>query len=208
MDEQPSASPSASDPVSEDVKPPVSEPSVEEDAPAAPTSPYSQGIPYDRYHAVQQELKETKEKLKALEVSSAPSEPQVDDEEEPSDEDEPELKKRLRKLEDEAAWTKLTNQFPVLSERRTEFDEYREAEHPRMGVDQAAKLFLVDKGLAGEAAPPRKGMEKPTAGPKTGPEPRWTLEAIDDLEKKDPLRHRKLLEQGAFDEALKGWQVK
>ena len=189
---EPVVTPAVKETVSEDVKPPVADAGPTEDAPAESTP--SGFIPYSRFKEVNKELKETKEKLKSLEASSTPEE-----EVESETHDMGVIQQELRELR----MDKYLTQFPELNDKREELDEYLES-NSDLSLERAVNLFRVEAGLIG-STPARKGLEKVVAGPKTAPTPRWSLEQIDELRQTDEKRWQKLMNEGAFEEALKGW---
>lgn len=192
---EPVPAPEVTEPVSEDVKPPVPEsPGPTEDAPADTETPSvpSGYVPYSRFKEETKKRKELEAKLKDLEASPAPEEEETVEPEENSS-----LAKEVRELKME----KYLSQYPELNDKREDLDAYLE-EHSNLSLDQGVNLFRVEYGLIG-APPSRKGLEKVVAGPKTAPTPKWTIEQIDELRQKDEKRWQKLMNEGVFDETLR-----
>lgn len=75
------------------------------------------------------------------------------------------LEAKLAQLEDEKELSKVYSVFPDVKDMASEFEEFRK-DYPRHKLENVAKLFRVEKGLA---EPVRKGLEKPTGGPKAAP---------------------------------------
>lgn len=180
--------------VSQDVKTQTDQPGLQADAPEGSVPPEG----YVHYARLKEEIKKRKDLEKQLEDLQASDAPTIEDEE---PEQNSELLAEIKALREERAWDRLAAQYPILNERREDFEAYREEVHPKMDVERAAKLFLVDKGLIEGQS--RKGLEKPTAGPKTAPTTKWSEEAITDLMNKDYKRYSKLLDAGEFDETLR-----
>lgn len=186
----PASTPAVQETVSEDVQTPVSAPPGPiEDSPAdtEPNVP-SGHVPYSRLKEEIKKRKELEEQLQDLQESETP---------EPDDE----VNERIKKLEEQIAWGNLLTRFPAIGDHREEFDAWREEQHPTMGLENAAKLYLVDNDLI--VAPERKGLEKTTAGPKTAAPPRYTKEEVDTMRINEPDKWMKLNVAGAFDDVTK-----
>ena len=88
-------------------------------------------------------------------------------------------------------------EFPVLKDKREEFDEFLEdEENKRISIKKAAKLFLAEKGLLATDPPERLGLEKPTAGGQTPPVPGLTDEQLEHIRKTDYRQYEKLIKSG------------
>lgn len=96
------------------------------------------------------------------------------------------LASRLESIEQENARLRgereldqVKAKFPALSDKMAEFETFKQ-EYPNFKVENVAKLFLVENGLLG-GEPERKGLEKPTGGPRTSQPVGMTLADIDSL---------------------------
>lgn len=180
-DTQPESPETPSQTVSQDVNTQSEAPGTE-DTPAAPEPKVSNSVPYSRFKEVNERNKELEEQLKALQVSEAPEE--VIEEPNP-------LEDKVTKLEREI----YLNRFPDLTDKRDELEAFLE-EKSGMDLKDAVTLFRAEHGLVGQA---RKGLEKTTAGPKTAPAPRFTLEEIETMRVNNPDKWMKHNLAGDFD---------
>lgn len=118
---------------------------------------------------------------------------ELDEEEvesEPSD-----LEARLAKLEKDTIY----NTYPNLTDKRDEFETFLE-ENPHYPIDAGAKIFMAENDMFEK--PKRKGLERPTAGPKTPAKSGLTIEEIKDLRENHPRKYMDYLKSGKikFDE--------
>ena len=91
---------------------------------------------------------------------------------------------------------RLQAKYPILKDKAGEFEEFRsDSENKGMNLATAAKAFLVEKGLL-ESEPIRKGLEKPTGGGQTIPEPTYSVEEVRDMMENDYPRYEKLVKDG------------
>ena len=154
------------------------------------------------YQALEEERKRRKEAEEQLEVlkTSAPSE---ELEEEAFSDEGKALKGELKSVSDKLlafekreARKEAEAEFPILKERKEEFDAFLEdEENGRISIRKAAQLFLAEQDLL-VSKKTRKGLEKPTGGGQTPPEPSLTVEEIRDMMKNDWKRYEKLLREG------------
>ena len=113
------------------------------------------------------------------------------------------LGKKISDLEGEVSSLKrdltlerLQAKYPILKDKAGEFEEFRsDSENKGMNLATAAKAFLVEKGLL-ESEPLRKGLEKPTGGGQTIPEPTYSVEEVRDMMENDYPRYEKLVKDG------------
>ena len=104
--------------------------------------------------------RELEERLQQLEEQVNPSVPS-----EPENEDISSLKAELAEVKSKQQRSEILESYPMLKELWPDFEEFRtETDNKGMNMRTAAKAFLVEKGLL---EPQRKGLEKPTGGPRT-----------------------------------------
>lgn len=197
---------SQTDPVvREDVTTPESEEQAKVDesanqAPATSDQLEKQVVNYSRLREEIKKRKALEAELQSLKSSAALSE-DTDDE---SDDTEPDtlksevstLKSELKELREERELTKALHKFPALSSKLEDFAQYRE-EHPEYPVDTAAKLFIVDRDLY-QPSPERKGLEKPTSGPKAPATGGYTPDQVKQIRESDPRLYTRLIRAGKF----------
>ncbi len=183
--------------------------------PAKPAVPSAGGQTPEThlYAALQEERKLRKEEaeratrleqeLATLKSSpSTPSTPAIDDED-MSDEGKAlkqqigALGEQMARLEQERQLDRLATQYPVLAERRSEFETFA-ADYPRHKLENVAKIFLAEKGLLA-ADPARKGLERPTAGPRTPSSPKLTETEVKRLRENEPRKYTKMLREGLLN---------
>src|SRR3990167_2745153 len=103
------------------------------------------------------------------------------------------LEARDKAREEQLELERIYSQFPLLREKANEFKEYRETEHPRAKIESVAKLYLNEQGLLDN---PRKGLEKPTGGPRTPMTSEPTVEEVKALRENNPAKYRDMLKKG------------
>lgn len=135
------------------------------------------------------DLKKERERRKAAEakLQETPSEP-VEYQQPIQDDD---IRNEIKEMRIE----RLLNKHPEVEAERAEFEDFVD-EHPEYSLEDAVDLFRVRKGLIGK---PRKGLEAPTAGPKTPPKPGFTAQEVEEMRKNEPRKYQKLLLEGKFD---------
>jgi hypothetical protein len=106
------------------------------------------------------------------------------------------LNSKLEDLQKERDLEKLYAEFPVLKEKSGEFDEFAK-DYPRHKLDNVAKIFLVERGLLEEVTT-RKGLEKPTAGPKEAPSG-TSSEDVATLRRTNYKKYLELLQTGKLN---------
>lgn len=99
------------------------------------------------------------------------------------------LEARDKAREDAVALERLQTQYPALKEVSEEFNEFQK-DYPRHKLENVAKLFLTEKGLLDT---PRKGLEKPTGGPRVPLNLGMTVEEVENLRKNDWRKYQELL---------------
>jgi len=164
-------------------------------APVTTNEPVQQASPVgsktpepNLYAALQEERRRRREAEEKLEsFVNVPSELDMSDEGKV-------LRKEIQVLKDKVELGELVQKYPALKEKQSEFDEFR-ADYPRHRLENVAKLFLVENGMM-ETAPNRIGLERPTSGPKTNTDKKYTGEEISAMMKNDNRRFQKMVQQG------------
>ena len=178
--------------------PATPDPVVPGTQPTTPLPPGAKTPPENLLAALRDERQKNKEledKIKDL-TTTAPSEIPED---EMSDEGRAlknlldETRQEVAALKDEKIIGELQAQYPVLKDKATEFDEFRK-EYPRHKLENVAKIFVAEHGLL--EAPERKGLERPTGGPKTPPTSKLSVEEIKRLRETDSRKYTKMLLSG------------
>lgn len=106
------------------------------------------------------------------------------------------LAERLKAFERRDERREAEDMFPVLRDKKSDFDEFLEdEENKRLSIKKAAKLFLAENNLL-DQAPERKGLEKPTGGGQKIPSTTPSEEDIEYLRKNDYRKYEKLLREG------------
>ena len=103
------------------------------------------------------------------------------------------LNNKLAQIEEEKSFEKLYEQYPILKEKSEEFKEFRKTEHPKAKMESVAKLYLVENGFY---EPPRKGLEKPTGGPRTPMTSGMTSDEIKTLRETNYKKYSEMLMKG------------
>ena len=102
------------------------------------------------------------------------------------------LEAKLEQLEEDKVIAQVRSQFPMLKELSNEFDEFRR-DFPRHKMENVAKLFLNEKGLL---EPVRKGLEKPTGGPRNPMTSEMSHDDVKNLRENNPPKYRDMLKKG------------
>lgn len=166
--------------------------------PEVPDEPLEQEQPKPPKGYVPKEaLQEERRLRKQAEVEAAEAEARLNslsssepDEDTVEVEDTSSLEARLARMEK----AELYRNNPELSDKREEFEEFLQ-EHPEYPLESAAKVFKAENGLY-ETQKSRKGLERPTSGPKTPPQSGFTPEQIKDLRENQPRKYIELLRAG------------
>ena len=143
-------------------------------------------------------LKEERAKRKELEdklnnlTTTAPSDEVYSDEGKLLNDKISSLEAKLESLEYEKTLAQVHSKFPALKELSEEFSEFQK-DYPRHKLENVAKLFLSEKGLLEVT---RKGLEKPTGGPRVPVNSEMTQEEIENLRKNNYGKYRELLKKG------------
>lgn len=152
---------------------------------------------FERAKKAEAEAKELKAQLKDKQEQPIPSDTAWDTPETSTTEVK-ELTTRLDKLQEEKELDVAYEKYPVLKDKLEEFDTFRE-EHPRMGVSNQAKLFMVDNDLL-NPQPARPGLERGGGGTKVPPTSgKLTSADVERLRTTDYEKYRKMLIEGKLD---------
>lgn len=181
--------------VKEDVKTEVVAPVVE----AQPEPKGSKTPESNLYAALEEERrlrKEAEQRAKELEQTQ-PSDEVYSDEGKILKKEIGGLKAELESLREEREVEKVKSQFPALKDKSTEFDEFRK-DYPRHKLENVAKLFMAEQGLL-EDIQPRKGLEKPTAGPKNAIPSGFSVEDVANLRRTNFKKYTELLMSGKLN---------
>ena len=89
------------------------------------------------------------------------------------------MERENSQLKEARALEQVKAKYPILGEKMAEFEQFK-LQYPSYASENIAKLFLVENGLLG-VEPERKGLEKPTGGPRTSAPIGMTLEDVDNL---------------------------
>ena len=98
-----------------------------------------------------------------------------------------EVKQKLNKAE-------VVESHPQLKELWPDFETFRaDPENKGMNMKTAAKAFLVEKGIL---EPQRKGLEKPTGGPRAPIQTGMTSEDVKNLRETNFKKYEEMLKKG------------
>ena len=104
------------------------------------------------------------------------------------------LRKELSELKNWKEKSEVLEANPVLKGAWNDFEIFRDSEENRgMSIKTAAKAFMIEKGLLD---PQRKGLERPTGGPKITQSPSMNADEITRLRTSDFRKYRDLIKKG------------
>jgi len=90
--------------------------------------------------------------------------------------------------------SEVIESYPKIKELWSDFEEFRsDSDNKGMNMRTAAKAFLVEKGLL---EPQRKGLEKPTGGPRTPISTGMSVEDIKHLRETNFKQYEEMLKKG------------
>jgi len=109
--------------------------------------------------------------------------------------DEQEAKETSREVE--SALRRAESKYPVLADRKTEFEEFRSEEgNNNLSIEQAAELFVTRNNLVEPPEPPRKGLEAPSGGGQQPPDTTMSDEDAENLRKTNYKEYERQLKAG------------
>ena len=163
----------------------VAEPIAEVPQPQKPPKGF---VPYQALEEERAKRKELEEQIKNTSATlEEPDEDVYSDEGKVLKGEIKALNERIRAGERKEARREAEASFPVLREKREDFDAFLE--------DEENKRLSVQNLLASEP-PVREGLEKPSGGGQSPPEPKFSNEEIAHLMKTDWKKYEKLLRSG------------
>jgi len=102
------------------------------------------------------------------------------------------LTEKINFIEEEKILQGLYFQYPVLKDKSAEFDEFRK-DYPRTKLENVAKLYLAENGLL---EPVRKGLEKPTGGPRAPLTSGMTADDVKTLRETNFKKYQEMVSKG------------
>lgn len=139
-------------------------------------------------------LQEERQKVKILEEQLL-TKTNTDEEEVFSDEGKL-LQQQIKVVEEKILLKDLSEKFPALKDKASEFKDYRN-QYPGVELEKLAKLFLVENDL--NEVEPRKGLEKQTGGMRTPQKQGMTVEEVADLRKNNFKKYLQLAREGKIN---------
>lgn len=118
-----------------------------------------------------------------------------------SSDPDPEVVKQLRSqindVTEKLAKSEVLETYPQLKDMWPELEQFRQLdENKGMGLKTAAKAFLVERGLL---EPQRKGLEKPTGGPRAPVTSGMSAEEVAKLRSSDYRKYSEMLRKGQIE---------
>ena len=139
---------------------------------------------FERAKKAEKEAKELQEELKTY--TETPSEL--------GDDELGKVKSELSEIKGKLNKSEVISSYPILKESWDEFEEFRSSdENKGMNMRTAAKAFLTEKGLL---EPIRKGLEKPTGGPRVPISSGMSVEEVKHLRENDFKKYQVMLLKG------------
>ena len=173
---------------------PVVEEVVEAPQPQKPPKGF---VPYQALEEERTKRKELEEQLANASTPSEDSEEVFSDEGKTLRNEIKALNDRIRSNERKEARREVESTFPILRERRDDFDTFLEdEENKRLSIKKAAKLFLAENNLLNQEPPERKGIEKPAGGGQTPSASGLSDETLEELRVSNYRQYEKLLRTG------------
>lgn len=141
---------------------------------------------FERAKKAENEVKELRAQLEVLAINEVPSED--------LDENALKFKAELSEIKEKLAKSEVLEAHPELKELWNDFESFREEpENKGLQLKTAAKVFLTEKGIL---EPKRKGLEKPTGGPKMPLSSGMNHEELKKLRETDHRKYRDMLKKG------------
>jgi hypothetical protein len=157
-------------------------------------------VPYQALDEERRKRKELETQLKNIQITSVSSEipaESLSDEGRLLQNKIEEQNKKIAMMIEEQNKERLFNKYPVLLDKEDEFNDFK-LQYPGVPTDKVAKLFLSERNLL-ENKPPRKGLERPTSGPKSQREEVLTTQDVDRYMKGDEKKLQKMIMSGQLD---------
>lgn len=157
-------------------------------------------VPYQALDEERRKRKELEKQLTQIQINSVSSEIPPDslsDEGRLLQQKIDEQNKKIALLLEEQSQERLFNKYPILLDKEDEFNDFK-LQYPGVPTDKVAKLFLSENNLV-ETKPARKGLERPTSGPKAQREETITGQDVDRFMKGDEKKLQKMIMSGQLD---------
>lgn len=106
------------------------------------------------------------------------------------------LQKEIGNLKEAIELKDLNTKYPVLLDKATEFQEFRQS-YLTISLDKVAKLFLSENDLL-EQPKPRKGLESSRGGERIAPKQGLSSEEIENLRNNNYRLYKQKLQAGEF----------
>src|SRR3990167_10014846 len=138
--------------------------------------------------------KQLEERLTQLESSALSSDEEFSDEGKALRGEIKSLAGKVSTLESELTKKDVLIAHPVLQEKWSEFEEFRaDPDNKGMNLRTAAKAYLIENGLLDV---PRKGLEKPTGGPRVPQTSGMTADDVKILRTTNFKKYQEMLAKG------------
>lgn len=142
---------------------------------------------FERAKKAEQRAKELEESLALLDTNPSYT----------GDEDVGKLKSEIAEIKGKFAKSEVIEAHPVLKEIWNDFESFHAQEDNKgMSIKTAAKAFLTEKGLLD---PVRKGLEKPTGGPRVPFTSGMSAEEAKKLRETDYKKYTEMLRKGQIN---------
>lgn len=164
-------------------------------------------VPHGAFHQEREKRKDAEKELKEFKTNSKEKESfakREADEDVQSDEGKTimsrvdTLDQKIASRERKEDELRVYLDYPILKDKQDEFQEYLE-ENPGLSPEKAAKLFMFDNNLVGEAKPKRKGLEQPTSGSKKTLPDGISKEDAERLRTEDYRKYERMILSGKLD---------
>src|SRR3990167_7241733 len=178
---------------------PVITPEVTPAPAPEPVAPAESMVPLSALEQERTWRKDWEQKYKTLEASNSSFDPSGLNGGELESEQIKNLGIKLQTLEKKEQRREVETKYPVLVDKKTEFDEFlSDTENAVLSMEKAAKLFLAENGLL-KANPKRVGLEQPTGGTKTPPATGISKDDIKRIRETEPRKYIQMLREGKIN---------
>lgn len=107
------------------------------------------------------------------------------------------LEGELSSVKGDLARKDILIEYPIIKEKSEDFEKFiTDPENKGMSLKTAAKAFLIENGLLDI---PRKGLERPTGGPRTPTSQKLSTEDIKHLRETNFKKYQEMLEKGLIE---------